>query len=283
MHIIQQMDTVHIKLDNLQQSLKKLGNVAVAFSGGVDSTFLMKVTHEVLADRALAITASSDLFPAREMEAAREFSAANDICHIVYEMDEFAIAGFAENPENRCYLCKKSLFSHFKKIAAEQGIPYLVEGSNVDDDDDYRPGMQAIRELGVISPLRDAGLTKAEIRQLSHEMGLSTWDKPSFACLASRFPYGETITREKLKTIESSERLLFDLGFRQIRVRHHGNLARIEVNPEEMEKLMLHVVRETIFKGIRQAGFTYVTLDLRGYRTGSMNETITELKPDATK
>ena len=279
----EQMDTVHIKLENLQRSLKDLGNVAVAFSGGVDSTFLMMVAHRILSDRVLTITALSGLFPAHEMVEAHAFAAANGIRQIVYEMDEFAIAGFAENPENRCYLCKKSIFSRFMKIAAEQGIPYLLEGSNVDDDDDYRPGMQAIRELGVHSPLREAGFTKKEIRQLSHEMGLSTWDKPSFACLASRFPYGETITHEKLKAIESSEQLLFDLGFKQIRVRHHGNLARIEIDPEEMEKLMSPVIREAIFSGIQQAGFTYVTLDMRGYRTGSMNETITTFKSDSTK
>ena len=266
------MDTAHSKLDKLQRFLKTLDHAAVAFSGGVDSTFLLMVAHQALDDQVLAITARSGLFPVREMNEACEFAAAKGIRHILYEMDEFSITGFAENPENRCYLCKKSLFTHFREIAGEQGIQHLLEGSNIDDDGDFRPGTQAVMELGAISPLREAGLTKTEIRQLSREMGLPTHDKPSFACLASRFPYGETITREKLKAIETSERLLFDLGFRQVRVRHHGNVARIEVSSDEMEKLMMPVIRETIYSGIQQAGFTYVSLDLKGYRTGSMNE-----------
>ena len=268
------MDSTYHKSEHLRQLIKGLESVAIAFSGGVDSTFLMAVAYQTLDVKSLAITAQSGLFPACEMDEARAFVAAKGIRHIVCEIDEFAINGFAENPENRCYICKKALFTRFHEIAVEQGMNYIAEGSNVDDDGDYRPGMAAIRELGIRSPLREVGLTKAEIRQLSHEMGLSTWNKPSYACLASRIPYGETITSEKLKAVEISEQCLFHLGFRQARVRHHGNLARIEINSDEMEKMMTSDVRETVCAEMKKAGFSYVTLDLQGYRTGSLNEII---------
>ena len=264
------MESAHIKFEKLQELLQEMGSVAVAFSGGVDSTFLLKVAHQTLAENVLAITAMSDLFPVREMDEARDFAAANGIRHIFYEMDEFAIDGFAENLENRCYFCKRSLFSHFREIVAGHGMKYLAEGSNVDDDDSYRPGMRAIKELGVVSPLREAGFTKAEIRQMSWEMNLPTWDKPSLACLASRFPYGEAITREKLKTIEASEQILFDLGFRQVRVRHHGQLARIEIDPMDMEKFLTSSIREIIDSELKKSGFAYVTVDLQGYRTSGL-------------
>ena len=265
---------IHDKYKQLEQNLRALETVAVAFSGGVDSTFLLKVAHQALADRAVAITAVSALYPERETAEARKFAATHSIRHIEHEADVFAAAGFAENPVNRCYLCKKNLFSDFIKIIDRLGIPHLIEGSNIDDDGDFRPGMQAIKELGILSPLREAGFTKMEIRQLSREMGLQTHDKPSFACFASRFPYGESITREKLKIVDESEQLLFEMGFRQVRVRYHGNLARIETSPDEMKKIMQPAIRENIYAGLKKAGFAYVSVDLQGYRTGSMNETI---------
>jgi uncharacterized protein len=268
------MDQAHQKLDSLTATLSKLGNVAVAFSGGVDSTFLLKVAHQTLGDKVIALTATSDMYPVRELEEAKAFVAQNGIRSLIYEVDELGIKGFAGNPVNRCYLCKTNLFGVFRRIATEQGFAYLAEGSNVDDQGDYRPGLKAVKEQGVLSPLKDAGLTKADIRQLSQEMGLPTWEKPSFACLASRFPYGETITKDKLRAIDVSEQILFDMGFKQVRVRHHGNLARIEVNPAEMERLMSAGTREDVWAKIKKAGFTYVSVDLQGYRTGSMNETI---------
>ena len=267
------MNTLQLKLDKLEQSLLDLGSVAIAFSGGVDSTFLLKFAQNTLGDNVIAITAVSNLYPARETSEARKFAVDNKIRHIEYAVNELEIEGFAQNPVNRCYICKKNLFTNFKNIPELHGIP-LLEGTNLDDDSDYRPGMQATKELGVLSPLREARLTKAEIRELSREMGLSTHDKPSFACLASRFPYGETITLEKIRVIDLAEQFLLDLGFKQVRVRHHGYLARIEVSADEMEKITQAEMRETIYVKFIQAGFIYVSVDLRGYRTGSMNEAL---------
>ena len=268
------MDVLHEKKQHLENYLKELGSVAVAFSSGVDSTFLLKVAHDILGEKAIAVTARSCSFPVRELNETKEFCKAEGIEQIIVESEELAIEGFSQNPKNRCYLCKHELFTKIKNIAAEQGINYVAEGSNMDDNGDYRPGLVAVTELDVKSPLREAKLTKAEIRELSKEMGLPTWDKPSFACLSSRFVYGETITEEKLSMVERAEQRLLDLGFRQVRVRIHGNIARIEVEKSEFEKIIRPEIAKPLTEYLNELGFLYVTLDLGGYQMGSMNKTM---------
>ena len=268
------MKTTKEKLESLQNNLILLGSVAVAFSGGVDSTFLLRVAHDVLGDNVIAVTASSCSFPERELREAEAFCKQNGIRHIVCKSEELDIDGFRQNPKNRCYLCKHELFEKIWAIAKEQNLAAVAEGSNTEDNGDYRPGLIAVKELGVKSPLREVGLSKAEIRALSKELGLPTWNKQSFACLSSRFVYGETISEEKLGMVDKAEQLLLDLGFHQVRVRIHGTIARIEILPDEFERIIDEDCRDKIYSTLKSLGFTYVTLDLGGYRTGSMNETL---------
>lgn len=266
------MDELHEKYKKLKDYLKSLESVAVAFSSGVDSTFLLKTAHDILGENVIAVTAQSCSFPKRELDEAISFCKKENIRHIVFKSEELDIDGFSDNPVNRCYLCKKELFEKITEIAKKNSIKNIIEGSNEDDVGDYRPGLQAVKELNIKSPLRFTGLSKTEIRILSKEEGLSTWDKQSFACLSSRFVYGETITKEKLIMVDKAEQLLLDLNFSQVRVRIHNNIARIEVNPNEFEKLIQN--RQRIVSMFKEYGFAYVTMDLTGYRTGSMNETI---------
>jgi len=262
------------KLASLKRILSNMGSVLIAFSGGVDSTFLLKVAHDVLGKKIVAATASSETYPASELEAAKKIARKLGVKHLIIQTEELSKRDFVKNSPQRCYFCKRELFSRLNKIAKGQGLNYVADASNYNDLADFRPGRQAGQELGIKSPLKEARLTKAEIRSLSHKMNLPTWNKPSLACLASRIPYGTRITREKLKRIDEGERFLKSLGIRQLRIRDHDGIARIEVAQEEMSLFWQENMVRLIIDKLKRLGYTYVTLDLEGYRPGSMNEVL---------
>ena len=267
-------DELKEKLEKLKAYIKELGSLAVGFSGGVDSSFLMVVAHEVLGDKAIAVTGVDASVPERELTDAKQFCEERGIRHVLCSWNPMKEEGYRNNSPDRCYFCKKGVFSEIKKVADEYGIEYLAEGSNIDDLGDYRPGLRAVAELNVKSPLREAGLYKADIRNISKAMGLPTWSKPAYACLASRFVYGEEITEKKLHMVDLAEQFLIENGFYEERVRMHGNLARIEVPAKDITRLAEDNMREAVYKRFKEIGFLFVTLDMRGYRLGSMNATL---------
>ncbi len=262
------------KYNRLKKQLKDLGSICVAFSGGVDSTLLLYVAHEVLGDKAMGITVRASMHSSREMVEAEEFITNIGVKHLFIKANEYSIPEFVANEKDRCYHCKKAIFTKIKELAGEAGIPHVADGSIADDVFDYRPGMIALGELEIISPLKDAGLSKEEVRLLSKQLNLPTWNKPSMACLASRIPYGVPITPEKLAIVEKGELYLLDHGFTQFRVRYHGDIARIEIMPDEQGKFLEPSFISQTVKFFKEIGFIYVTFDLEGYRVGSMNEVL---------
>ncbi len=268
------------KIDHMQRILREMGTVLVAFSGGVDSSLLLKVAWDVLGDRVLGVTALSETTPDQEKRDAAEFARSLGVRYQTVISHELTIPSFIENPPDKCYICKKSRFGVLVGMAAEQQISWVVDGENIDDAADYRPGSRAARELGVRSPLREAGLTKGDIRRWSKHLGLSTWEKPALACLASRIPYGHPITAEKLKQVDAGESFIRGLGLtRQVRLRHEGDTVRIEVDAEAIDRLMETDVRQQVVSRLKSLGFSFVALDMEGYSTGRLNRVL-ETDPD---
>lgn len=262
------------KREHLKRILVEMGGCVIGFSGGVDSTFLFAYAREVLGDRAIAVTIASEIHPDWELQEAREVAALIGGRHRILSAKALEIPGLAENPENRCYVCKKAIAIELWNIAREEGVAFVLDGGNLDDRSDYRPGRQAAMEAGIRSPLDEAGITKDDIRQLSLSMKLPTWDKPSYACLISRFPYGVFLTQEKMRMVAQAEDFLRDMGLRTVRVRFHGEVARLELGEEEYDRVA-NELRQKVVTRVKEAGFAYVALDLQGYRTGAMNEVLT--------
>jgi uncharacterized protein len=263
--------TATSKKENLVGMLKDLRSVLIAFSGGVDSSFLLALAHQYLGDKVTAATGNSPIFPSREQDSAAEFARQRGIKHIIFQTTETGLPEFISNPPDRCYHCKRALARSLIEIAEQRDIAHIAHAANLDDLSDYRPGIRAAQEMGLLSPLLDSNLCKNEIRFLSREMGLATWDKPSMPCLASRVPYWSIITRQKLIMIEEAENFLSDNGFRQFRVRHHGPVARLEMDQKGVNRLLKEDLRNNVVKRLREIGFSYVSLDLEGYVSGSMN------------
>jgi uncharacterized protein len=272
------METIDCRLERLRSLLTEMGGVVIGYSGGVDSTMLAAVAAEVLGDRALCVLASSETYPQTEIEEALETAGKLGLSVIRIDTDELKNEAFAANTPDRCFFCKTELFGKLISIGRDHGIRWVADGANVDDLDDFRPGSRAAAELGVRSPLREAGFTKNDIREISHRMGLPTWNKPSFACLSSRIPYGTRIEPDILRRLDKAERLMKELGFRQVRVRHHGEIARIEVEPGEITRLASPEIRRQVTEKFKELGYLYTTLDLGGYRMGSMNAVLKKNK-----